>query len=406
MRIIVNRTELNSALTWAGKGLSRRPALPVLAGVRLEVAGGRLTISAFDYDVSATASVAGSDTKPGSILVNGATLAGIVKATPKGKTVTVTLERADTPAAEATDDTPARDASSALVVRCQGSTSRITALPEEDYPALPELPPAAGVFAADAFKRSVARVAPLAGTDDTLPVLTTVRVECGAASVDMAATDRYRLGVDTLDWTAQAWQDAAGNGYAFQAPAKLLADFAKSTARGGKVTVHYQPATEPDSDAGVSYAAPLGGFSDETRTVTFRAEYSEFPRYRALMPGDPDVSALVNAETLAGAIKRAAVLAERNTPVRLTFGPDLPTVVIQAGTAGETAAEENVDVAYFGADTMTVAYNPAYLLSLLAGVTGDAQLNWQAPAKPLVVTSADDTDPYRALICSIKLAGN
>lgn len=416
MRITVNRTELNSALNWAGKGLPRRPALPVLAGVRLSVAGGQLTISAFDYDVAATASVAGSDSEPGGILVNGAMLAGIVKAAPKGKTVTVTLERADTPAAEATeateateseparDATPARAATSALVVRCQGSTSRVGALPEEDYPALPELPPAAGVFTSDAFKRSVARVAALAGTDDTLPVLTTVRFELDASSVAMVATDRYRLGVDTLDWTAGAWQDAGGNGYALQVPAKLLADFAKSTARGGKVTVHYQPATAPDSKAGVSYAAPFGGFSDGTRTVTFRTEFGEFPRYRALMPGQADMSALVNADTLAGAVKRAATLIERGAPVRLTFGPELPTVGIAAGTDGETATEESVDVAFDGPGTMTVGYNPAYLLSVLAGVTGDAWLSWTKPDRPVVVSSADQADGYRALVMPLRIS--
>jgi DNA polymerase-3 subunit beta len=172
------------------------------------------------------------------------------------------------------------------------------------------------------------------------------------------------------------------------------------------VTVHYRPGTEADTKAGVAYAAPFAGFSDETRTVTFRSEYGEFPRYRALMPGQADTSAMVDAGALSAAVKRAAVLAERNAPVHLTFDPGASRVVIQAGTDGRTAGEESVDAIVDGAGPGTVGYNPDYLMSLLAGVTGDAWLSWQAPAKPLVVSSTDDTDPYRALICPIKLAGN
>jgi DNA polymerase-3 subunit beta len=410
MRITVDRTELARAITWASKGLPRRPVVPVLGGIRLQVAGARLTISAFDYDVSATASVAGVGvgeygshaSAAGSMLVNGAALAGIVKAAPKGKTVRVALERVDTPASEATEATgdtpatPARGAMSALVVTCQGSTSRLTAMPGEDYPDLPEMPPAAGVFTSGTFKRSAARVAALAGTDDTLPILTTVRLELGAGAVTMAATDRYRLGVDTPAYTAT--HDAPeGITPAIQIPAKLLADFAKTTGKDAKVTVHYSPA------AGT--VPMFGGLSDETRTVTFRADSGDFPRYRALMPGQADVTALVDAGALAAAVKRAAVVCERNTPVRLTFAPDSPRVVIQAGTEGESAAEESVDVAFDGAGAMTVAYNPGYLVSVLAGVTGDAWLSWTTPARPLVVSSAGETDPYRALIIPIRLAG-
>ena len=51
------------------------------------------------------------------------------------------------------------------------------------------------------FARAVAQVAVAAGKDDTLPMLTGVRMEIDGERVTLAATDRYRLAVRELIWT-------------------------------------------------------------------------------------------------------------------------------------------------------------------------------------------------------------
>ena len=70
-------------------------------------------------------------------------------------------------------------------------------------------PPPAGrqqrVFAA-----AVAQVAIAAGRDDTLPVLTGVRVEIDGERLTLAATDRYRLAVRELPWRPEE-PDAVGD---------------------------------------------------------------------------------------------------------------------------------------------------------------------------------------------------
>src|SRR3712207_9055489 len=65
----------------------------------------------------------------------------------------------------------------------------------EDYPALPALPDETGVIGADLFAEAVGQVAVAAGRDDTLPMLTGVRLEIEDDLVTLAATDRYRLAV-------------------------------------------------------------------------------------------------------------------------------------------------------------------------------------------------------------------
>src|SRR6202034_4351640 len=52
----VERDVLADAVAWTARALPARPAVPVLAGMHL-AAGDDLTLSSFDYDVSAQATV-------------------------------------------------------------------------------------------------------------------------------------------------------------------------------------------------------------------------------------------------------------------------------------------------------------------------------------------------------------
>src|SRR6185437_3692 len=106
-------------------------------------------------------------------------------------------------------------------------------LPVDDYPALPEMPAVAGTIGADVFAAAVSQVAVAAGRDDTLPVLTGVRIEIEGDRVTLAATDRYRLAVRELRWQPEQ----AGMSAVALVPARTLADTAKALTGGAQVSV-------------------------------------------------------------------------------------------------------------------------------------------------------------------------
>jgi DNA polymerase-3 subunit beta len=85
-------------------------------------------------------------------------------------------------------------------VTCGSARFTLPTLPVEEYPALPDLPAAAGQVDRAAFAAAVEQVALAAGRDDTLPVLTGVRIELSGETMTLAATDRYRLAVRELAW--------------------------------------------------------------------------------------------------------------------------------------------------------------------------------------------------------------
>ena len=61
------------------------------------------------------------------------------------------------------------------------------------------------------------------------------------------------------------------------------------------------------------------GFEGGGRQTTTRLLGGEFPRYQALLPSQANSTAELSTPMLAEAVKRVALVAERNTPVRLSF---------------------------------------------------------------------------------------
>ena len=82
MKLRVERDVLAEAVAWAVRGLSQRPPVPVLAGVLLEATEDGLTLSAFDYEVSAKVTVDADVEEAGTVLVLGRLLADISRNLP------------------------------------------------------------------------------------------------------------------------------------------------------------------------------------------------------------------------------------------------------------------------------------------------------------------------------------
>src|SRR4051812_8579070 len=77
MKFRVAREVLADGVAWTARSLPPRPSVPVLAGILLEVDGNQLSVSGFDYEVSARAEVDVHATEGGRVLVPGRLLAEI-----------------------------------------------------------------------------------------------------------------------------------------------------------------------------------------------------------------------------------------------------------------------------------------------------------------------------------------
>ena len=376
MKFRVDPKDLADAVNAAAKALPSRPSVPVLAGVMLRLVGTELQVSSFDYEVSTRTTVGvalgGED---GAALVSGRLLAEITKALPN-KPIDIASVGAH------------------VELVCGSARFTLPTMPVEDYPMLPEMPEAAGTIGATAFAAAVAQVAVAAGRDETLPMMTGVRIELNGSTMAMLATDRYRLAVWEGTWTP----DAANIDLQALVPGRTLSETAKTLgAAGGDVTIAL---------ASGGLGEGIIGFHGAGRETTSRLlDGANYPPVRSLFPATHNAEATVAVSALVEVVKRVALVAERSTPVLLSFSPD--GLIVEAGGSEEARASEAMDATFTG-EPLTIGFNPQYLIDgLQACNSAVAKLAFVDAFKPAVVhpCSADGEilPGYRYLIMPIRV---
>jgi len=256
----------------------------------------------------------------------------------------------------------------------------------------------------DVFAEAVGQVAVAAGRDDTLPMLTGVRLEIDDDRITLAATDRYRLAVREFTWRP----DTPGLSAAVLVPARTLADAAKTLTSGPEIVLSLSSGSSGEG---------ILGLSGKDRQTTTRLLDAEFVKYRAIMPNDSAANATLPVHLFTDAAKRVALVADRGTPLRCEFTPGQVTLRA-GGTDEEGQAEERCDVDFDG-EPLTIGFNPTFLLDGLAAVHTDrARMDFTSPLKPAVLSGVDepaaDDQPaapaerggsYRYLIMPVRLPG-
>jgi DNA polymerase III subunit beta len=335
------RESFADAVSWVAKNLPSRPAVPVLSGVLLTGSDEGLTISGFDYEVSAEAQVAAEIASPGSVLVSGRLLSDITRALP------------DKPVDFYVDG-------NRVALTCGNARFSLPTMAVEDYPTLPALPEDTGSLPADLFAEAISQVAIAAGRDDTLPMLTGIRVEISGETVVLAATDRFRLAVRQLTWVALSSDVEA----AVLVPAKTLSEAAKAGIDGSDVRLSLGAGTGVGKDG-------LLGISGNGKRSTTRLLDAEFPKFRQLLPAEHTAVATINVGELTEAIKLVALVAD------------------DVGRAEEDLAVD------FAGEPLTIAFNPTYLTDGLGSVHSErVSFGFTTPGKPALLRPAFDDDSH------------
>ncbi|EST26041.1 DNA polymerase III subunit beta [Streptomyces niveus NCIMB 11891] len=376
VKIRVERDVLAEAVAWVARSLPARPPAPVLAGLLLKAEEGALSFSSFDYEVSAKVSVDAEVEEDGTVLVSGRLLADICRALP------------NRPVEISTDGVRA-------TVVCGSSRFTLHTLPVDEYPALPQMPTATGTVPGEVFASAAAQVAIAAGRDDTLPVLTGVRIEIEGDTVTLASTDRYRFAVRDFLWKPEVSDISA----VALVPAKTLLDTAKALTSGDTVTLAL---------SGSGAGEGLIGFEGAGRRTTTRLLEGDLPKYRTLFPTEFNSVAVIETAPFVEAVKRVALVAERNTPVRLSF--EQGVLILEAGSSDDAQAVERVDAKLDG-DDISIAFNPTFLLDGLSAIDSPvAQLSFTTSTKPALLSGkpaldAEADDAYKYLIMPVRLSG-
>jgi DNA polymerase-3 subunit beta len=365
LRFTCSREELVEKLAVVARAVSMRPTVQILSGIWLQASAGTLELAATDMELSLRSSVEAQIAEPGTVVVPGRLFVDIVRLLP----------------ADDVEISHSPEEGRVAVVSGTASYSLHTHS-AEDFPRLPEAD-AAQTFAVEreALLETVSRVGRSASRDESRPVLTGVLVRFGDGKLVMAATDSYRLAVKET-----AIEGSVPDLEAI-VPARALTELARIAGGVGAV------------ELGVHENHVLFRAGDVL--LTTRRIDGQFPDYRQLIPEQFEHEVRLARAELLDVVRRIAVMAQRNLPLRLRFAEGELTISVQAQDLGE--ARETMPAPYTG-EAMEIGFNAEFLRDGIESVEADEiALRLISPLRPGLIRSEEDDFQY--LIMPIRLAG-
>jgi DNA polymerase-3 subunit beta len=374
LRFQANRDVLSEAVSFTVKLLPQRTTLPILSGILITTTDAGISLSAFDYEVSAQTEISADVEEPGTVLVSGRLLAEIASKLPNA------------PVTFSTED-------NRIVVSCGTAHFTLLSMPVEEYPTLPQISGESGVVPADEFSEAVAQVGVAASRDDVTPVITGVQLEIAENRLSLVATDRYRVAVREIDWDGTIGQSEPSTALV---PARTLQEIGKTFGHNGTITVTLVAKDDRE----------LIAFTAEKKTVTSLLIKGNFPPVKRLFPESVDNYAVVNTADLIEATRRVSLVLEREAALRFTFSTE--GLTLEAIGSEQAQASESVDALLTGEDTV-VSLKPQFLLDGLGAVHSEfvriSFTKTDNPNKPgpVLITSQTSkeqagSDSYRYLL--------
>lgn len=366
LKITCDRDALVARLASVSRVVSTRGSVQVLAGVLLRGEGGVLELAATDMELSLRTTLPADVEGEGAIVIPGRLLTDLVRLLPDAK---VTIEHR-------AEEGVARLASGTY-------SSQLNIYAAEDFPRLPELDLPLQAVEASSLLDTVERVSRSASRDESRPVLTGIQVRFEGEKLTMAATDSYRLSVKETPLAS------AGPELEAIVPARALAELVRIAAAAEADTVQL----------GVTENTVVFG-AGETWLTTRRID-GQFPDVNRLLPESFEVEVDLPRLEFRDIVRRAGVMAQRNTPLRLRFAEGELTVSAQSQDVGET--QESLPIAYVG-DPLEIGFNAEFLADGIDSITAETvRLKLINPLRPGLMT--DDADAFWYLIMPIRLAG-
>src|ERR687898_3063881 len=363
LKITCSRDDLIRQLAIVSRAASTRTAVQVLAGILLRSESGKLELSATDMEISLRTSLEVEVVTGGAVVVPGKLLAELVRLLP-GEDVSIEH----------------RQGEGVVEIVSGSAVYRIHTYNAEAFPRLPD--PAGTTMVpidAEALLETAAKVSRAASRDESRPVLTGILVRFEGENLVMAATDSYRLAVKETSMS--------GPGPELDAivPARALTELSR-VAQGAS-----------DLQLGLQENQVL--FASDGILLTTRRIEGQFPNYRQLLPESFESEVALPRDELLDVVRRVAVMAQRNAPLRLRFAEGELTVSAQTQDVGE--AHETMPIGFTG-EALEIGFNADYLREGLESVTSDdVQVKLISPLRPAVIHG--DEQDFTYLVMPIRL---
>jgi DNA polymerase III subunit beta len=364
MKLTIPAKGLERALSTVARAASRSGSIPITAAVLIDATEeGVITLSATDLDLSLQLRAQIEAERPGKVAVGARVLSDLVRQMGAGELQVET-------------DEPGEDGKPAGEMRLAAGDNAYTLRTHDPghFPRIPDLPPE-GVFSvpARAFADAVAKTLPASSRDDTRAALTGVHMSFGEKTLELVATDSYRMGL-----AAMALGDARAEPKRALVPAKALGEAVKLCALSEGLAVAF-------TENAAFFKA--GGVTLATRQIA-----ADFPDHSKILPTAFSREFVLETNPLRESLRRVALFcARQNPPVPVTLAFKAGEGTLEGGTltvacesreSGSATERMGCEVA----EDFRAAFNIGYLMDgIKACASEKVRLRFNDPLKPAVI---------------------
>ena len=365
MKFTIEKSQLLKVINIVSKGMSSRSTLPIFAGIYIEATVDDVIFQTTDLEISIKHITDALIERRGATVVPGKLFNDIVKSFPDA--AIVIEQKADR-----------------LNLSCLDSSFDIATMNPLDYPAFPQV-----VFEKTAqlptkiMTDAVKKVSKAVSRDESRVVLTGIFLKAEKDSIQMVATDSYRLAVSRFQLKENMEETIS-----LIIPGSVLEEVIRLSAGEELLKI-----SESENQIVFHFG---------TTTFISRKIEGNYPNYEQIVPQQHLVSLKINTALLLGAVKRASILAQNGGSVRFIIEPDAQLIEIKTQSQEIGSSSEKLNATIMG-ERLEIGFNHQYILDGLTAInTEDLVFEAQTPLKPGIFRTIED-DYYFYLTMPVRL---
>jgi DNA polymerase-3 subunit beta len=366
MEFSIDKQALLKELALLQGVVERKNTIPILSNILIESRDARLRLTATDLEVTVETLIEGVGPQPGAWLLPARKLFDIVRSLPEGE-IFFSQEEANR-----------------VKITSGQSRFRLSSSAREHFPSTIRPRDFDVATSAKNFAQAISRIIFAISHEESRYAINGALFDCSNGFLKMVATDGHRLAV------AQVPVERAVP-LKVVVPRKALSEVLRLVADSEEI--------EFSSDENHIF------FKAAARQLSARLLAGAFPNYEAVIPQDFDRVVKIQTEVLAGAIRRAAIMADLSRAIRLQFEPERLTIHSSTSDLGEVT--EVVPVEQVAAPTeasLEVGFNAEYLLDfLMAAGSAEVTMSLREAAQPVLMEPVETVCNYKYVVMPMRL---
>jgi len=345
MKLICTQENLNRAISYLEKIAGKQATLPILSNFLIETENGRLKISATNLEIGIITSIGAKIEKEGKIAIPAKLLSNFIHNLPLGDILE--LE---------SDNEGLKIISTSYQIKIKG-------LDGKDFPIIPEYKEEYFfTFPAQELKTALSRLLFCISSNNARLELTGVHIFFHKDTIEIAATDSFRLAEEIIPFTEQG---SEYDNFLSQNPSLIIP--------GNTLHEIIHIITPESRDIKIALKENQIFFEIDGVQVVSRIINGKYPDYKQIIPKDFSLQVILEKESFQRAVKIASSFSSYNSgEITLLFQPEEKICTISSASQeiGENKTVLPIEILH-GTEPLTIVFNPRYVLEGINVLVGE-----------------------------------